>query len=195
MPLTKQVKEDDNSRWNDFQKGNDRLFDYFFDKYYQGLCVYAYKILNSQDKAEDVVQEFFVKIWDKRDNLTIASSVKAYFIRSVHNICLDHIARQDSRDTYKSYQLAHSSTKDLVDYPLLDFELEQLLNKTIDSLPDKIKETFILSRIDGLTYPQIAEQQGISVKTVEYRIGKALMILRTELSDYLPAALLFYLVR
>ncbi|WP_163718672.1 RNA polymerase sigma-70 factor [Mangrovibacterium lignilyticum] len=195
MPLTKQVNEDDNTRWKDFQKGNDRLFDYFFDKYYQGLCVYAYKILNSHDKAEDVVQEFFVKIWDKRESLMISSSVKSYFIRSVHNICLDHIARQDSRDSYKSYQLTHTSIQDLVDYPLLDFELEQLLNKTIDSLPDKIKETFILSRIDGLTYPQIAEQQGISVKTVEYRIGKALLILRTELSDYLPAALLFYLFR
>jgi RNA polymerase sigma-70 factor (ECF subfamily) len=119
--------------------------------------------------------------------------VKAYFIRSVRNICLDHIARQDSRDTYTSYQLTHALPNNLVDYPLLDFELEQLLTKSIDSLPDKIRETFVLSRMDGLTYPQIAEQQGISVKTVEYRVGKALSVLRTELSDYLPTALLFYL--
>lgn len=195
MVQVKTINRDDNALWVDFQLGNDRLFDYFFDKYYQGLCVYAFKVLHSRDKAEDVVQEFFVKIWDKRESLKIESSVKSYFMRSVHNNCLDYLSRQDTRESYKAYQLAHSTYKDLVDYPLLDFELEQLLNKAINALPEKIRETFVMSRMDGLSYKEIADQQGVSVKTIEYRVGKALAILRTELRDYLPVSLLIYLLR
>ena len=65
----------------DFQGGNHAVFDYFFDKYYQGLCLYAYRMLKSNSEAEDLVQDFFVRILENRKTISIATSVKSYFIR------------------------------------------------------------------------------------------------------------------
>ena len=169
----------------DFQDGNKANFDFFFDKYYQGLCVYAFRILKSKSEAEDIVEDFFVRILENRTNIRIESSVKSYFIRSVHNRCLDYIAHQKVIASHEVYRLKMMNEEDFQEYPLIDTELKQQIEKTIQNLPDGIRETFILNRFEGLKYQQIADQENISVKTVEYRISKALNILRKELGDYL----------
>jgi len=169
----------------DFQGGRQAVFDYFFDKYYQGLCVYAFRIIKSKSEAEDIVEDFFVRILENRTNISIESSVKSYFIRSVHNRCLDYIAHQKVIASHEVYRLKMMNEEDFQEYPLIDTELKQQIEKTIQNLPDGIRETFILNRFEGLKYQQIADQENISVKTVEYRISKALIILRKELGDYL----------
>ena len=174
----------------EFQGGTHGVFDYFFDKYYQGLCVYAYRILKSNSEAEDLVQDFFVRILEKRKNIAIDSSVKSYFIRSIHNRCLDNLAHQKVRINHEQFRLKMLSEEDLQEYPLLDSELTQQIERAIKKLPEGIRETFILNRFDGLSYQQIAKQESISVKTVEYRISKALTILRKDLGDYLLLLLL-----
>lgn len=169
----------------DFQGGSKSVFDYFFDKYYQGLCVYAYRMLKSKSEAEDVVADLFVRILENRKTIRIESSVKSYFIRSVHNRCLDLIAHQKVKISHEMYQLNRMTEDDFHEYPLIDNELKQQIDRAIRSLPEGIRETFILSRFEGLSYQQIATHENISVKTVEYRISKALGILRKELGDYL----------
>jgi len=169
----------------DFQEGNHTIFDYFFDKYYQGLCVYAYRILKSNSEAEDLVQDFFVRILENRATISIETSVKSYFIRSVHNRCLDNLAHQKVKINHALFRLKMMSEDDLQEYPLLDSELTNQIERAIQSLPDVIRETFMLNRFEGLSYQQIANQENISVKTVEYRISKALTILRKDLGDYL----------
>ena len=169
----------------DFQGGNHTVFDYFFDKYYQGLCVYAYRMLKSNSEAEDLVQDFFVRILENRETISIESSVKSYFIRSIHNRCLDNLAHQKVKINHEQFRLKMMSEEDLQEYPLLDSELTQQIERAIQSLPDVIRETFMLSRFEGFSYQQIAKQENISVKTVEYRISKALAILRKDLGDYL----------
>ncbi len=169
----------------DFQDGNKANFDFFFDKYYQGLCVYAFRILKSKSEAEDIVEDFFVRILENRTNIRIESSVKSYFIRSVHNRCLDYIAHQKVIASHEVYRLKMMNEEDFQEYPLIDTELKLQIEKAIQNLPDGIRETFILNRFEGLKYQQIADQENISVKTVEYRISKALNILRKELGDYL----------
>lgn len=186
---------DDNILFGDFLKGETKLFDHFFDKYYRGLCVYAYKLVESRYSAEDIVQDFFIKLWERRNNIFIETSVKSYFLRSIHNRCLDFIAHQNVKESHRVYKMNHSSDEELLDYPLLDFELEQRLRKAIDSLPKGIRETFLLSRIEGMTYQEIADKEGVSVKTIEYRISKALSLLRRDLHDYLPLALLLLNIR
>ena len=74
----------------------------------------------------------------------------------------------------------------------MDFELKERLKNAIDSLPDVIRESFVMNRIEGLTYKQIAEKEGVTVKAIEYRISKSLTILRELLKDYLPIVLLFF---
>lgn len=169
----------------DFQGGSHAAFDYFFDKYYQGLCVYAYRILKSNSEAEDLVQDFFVRILENRKHIFINSSVKSYFIRSVHNRCLDNLAHQKVKINHEQFRLKMLSEEDLQEYPLPDSELTQQIEQAIRNLPDGIRETFILNRFEGLSYQQIAGNEKISVKTVEYRISRALTILRRELGDYL----------
>lgn len=169
----------------DFQQGNSSLFDYFFDKYYQGLCVYAYRILKSETDAEDLVQDFFVRILENHKHIFIDSSVKSYFIRSVHNRCLDMLAHRKVKTSHEQFRLKMMSDEDLQEYPLLDSELTQQIEKAIANLPGGIRETFLLNRFEGLSYQQIATQENISVKTVEYRISKALTKLRKDLGDYL----------
>jgi len=77
------------------------------------------------------------------------------------------------------------SEEDSQEYPLLDSELTKQIDKAIQNLPDGIRETFMLNRFDGLSYQQIAKQENVSVKAIEYRISKALTILRKDLGDYL----------
>lgn len=176
--------------FQDFQGGNLVAFDYFFDRYYQGLCVYAYRLLKSTSEAEDLVEDFFVRILENRKNIRIEKSVKSYFIRSVHNRCLDFIAHQQVKFNIEEYLKNRISEEDLQEYPLIGGELEQKLNLAIQNLPDGIRETFLLNRFDGLKYQQIAERENISAKAVEYRISKALAILRKELGDYLALLIL-----
>lgn len=169
----------------DFQEGNPAVFDYFFDKYYQGLCVYAYRMLKSNSEAEDLVQDFFVRILENRTNIFIGTSVKSYFIRSIHNRCLDNLAHQKVKINHEQFRLKMMSEEGLQEYPLLDSELTQQIEKAIQNLPSGIRETFRLNRFEGLSYQQIATLENISVKTVEYRMSKALAILRKDLGDYL----------
>jgi RNA polymerase sigma-70 factor (ECF subfamily) len=77
------------------------------------------------------------------------------------------------------------SEEDVQEYPLLDSELTKQIDRAIQNLPDGIRETFMLNRFEGLSYQQIAKQENVSVKTIEYRISKALTILRKDLGDYL----------
>lgn len=178
----------DEELFQDFLLGNNELFSYFFDKYYNGLCVYAFKMVASKSYAEDIVQDLFVKLWEDRKKIIIQVSVKSYLLRSVHNRCLDFIAHQNIKANHRSYRQSHFSEEELLDYPLLDFELEERLKRAIDSLPDGIRETFIMNRVKGMSYQQIAETEGVSVKAIEYRISKALSLLRDDLKDYLPLA-------
>ncbi|MCK9640293.1 MAG: RNA polymerase sigma-70 factor [Prolixibacteraceae bacterium] len=169
----------------DFQRGENFIFNYFFDKYYQGLCVYAFRMIKSNSEAEDLVQDFFVRILENRKNIFIDRSVKSYFIRSVHNRCLDYLAHQKVKINHEQIRLKMLSEEDVQEYPLLDSELKKQIELAIQKLPDGIRETFMLNRFDGLNYQQIAKQENVSVKTIEYRISKALAILRKDLGDYL----------
>ncbi len=169
----------------DFQRGHLTVFNYFFDKYYQGLCVYASRLLKSTTDAEDLVEEFFLRILENRSKIHIELSVKSYFIRSVHNRCLDFLEHQKVRMLHEQYRLKKMVLEECEDYPLLDSELEQKLNDAILQLPDGIRQTFLMNRFEGLKYQQIADIEQVSVKTVEYRISKALSILRLKLADYL----------
>jgi len=185
----------ENTLFKEFQSGKYDLFEYFFDKYYPGLCVYACRMIQSKSAAEDLVQDFFIKLWEDKDHLGIHGNVRSYFLRSVHNRCLNALSRDNLRKAHFDYQQSHFQQDSILQYPLLDFELESRLQKAIESLPDGIRETFIRNRLEGLTYQEIADEDGVTVKAIEYRISKALVLLRKDFQDYLPFVLLLYTLR
>ncbi len=168
-------------------------FEMLFKSNYSMLCAYANGFLKDPFASEDVVQEVMFRIWTGRKTLVIDTSVRSYLFRSVRNGCMNVLKHRNVRDEYKSFrenqdvenQYSHEDE-------LIVSELEVKIRKAIDNLPLERRKVFILSRYDGLTYSQIAAKLGISVKTVENQMGKALKTLREELSDYLPWILFFF---
>lgn len=168
-------------------QGDEGVFEQVFRKHYNGLCTYGRSILRDADEAEEIVQTVFVSIWEKRNEIEITQSLKSYLYRAVHNHCLNRIKHQKVREEHQQYAAYyHETAYESVSQTVYKNELEKHLSMAIEKLPEQCRIIFKLSRFDELRYQEIADQLGLSVKTVENQIGKALKILRTELADYLP---------
>ncbi len=167
---------------------NKAEFEKVFRLYYKPLVGYAIRYLKSQEEAEEVVQEVFFKLWNKADSLNIKTSVKSYLFGAVRNSCLNAIQHQKTVQEYVDYT-RYTTRSELTETPLEVEELQQQINTAINKLPEKCKEIFLLSRMEEKKYKEIAEELGISIKTVENQMGKALKILREELGQYLPLLL------
>lgn len=173
------------------RQGNERIFEVVFRKYYQSLCNYANSMLKELDEAEEIVQNLFSGIWEKRTDLEINVSLKSYLYRAVHNHCLNRIKHLKIREEYQQYADNYYETSyESVNQIVIKNELERKIHEAIDKLPEQCRLIFRLSRFEELKYHEIAEQLGISPKTVENQVGKALKILRTELAEYLPLIIL-----
>ncbi|WP_234734192.1 RNA polymerase sigma-70 factor [Tellurirhabdus bombi] len=173
------------------RQGDESLFEKVFRQYYSVLCQYANTFLKDWDDAEETVQAVFLTIWEKRENLDIQVSLKSYLYRAVHNRCLNrlrHVAVQaeyQQQAAYDGIQSAETPTQTLI-----ADELSVRLQEAIQQLPTQCRLIFEMSRFEELKYQEIADRLGLSIKTVENQIGKALRILRTELADYLPLLIL-----
>jgi RNA polymerase sigma-70 factor (ECF subfamily) len=149
--------------------------------------------LNDLDTAKEVVQEVFINLWDKKDSITSEKSVKAYLYTSVRNRCLNYIR---DHKKFRSYVLdVEIEDKELVfdDDSMTQAEALVKIQQAIDKLPEKCKQVFELSRFEELKYKEIAEKLGISIKTVELQVSKALKILREELKELIISLLLIIL--
>ncbi len=158
-----------------------QAFELIFNENYALLCAYAARFVNEDEQAEEIVQEVFVKFWEKCESIDPDSSIKSYLYRSVHNTCLNYIKHQKVKDAYREYVTNyHSVASDKNDLAAEQQELIQLIREEIEKLPPRCSEIFKLSRYEGLKYQEIAEHLQISVKTVEVQMGKALRILRDK---------------
>jgi RNA polymerase sigma-70 factor (ECF subfamily) len=176
-----------------FEIGNITDFESLFKTHYSRLCSYANLFLNDPDAAEDVVQEVFFKLWKNRDEITINTTIKSYLFRAVRNGCMNVIDHISVREAYKvvNEEDIKNAEGNPVDETIVS-ELEERIRETIDLLPSERRKIFILSRFEGLKYREIADQLGISVKTVENQMYQALRFLREHLVDYLPLLLLIF---
>ncbi len=175
---------EDNQLYLKFSAGDERAFQTLFRKYYPAMCNFARQFLNDGELAEETVQDLFVKIWEKRENLNIQTSVKHYFFRSVRNHCLNQLQHDKIKKQYSDRMLETSHQEINPDDFYLEVDLVQRIEKSISSMPPKRQEIFRLSREQGLKYKEIAETLNISVKTVEAQMGLALKYLREELKDF-----------
>jgi len=167
------------------QKGDLKEFERLFRELYSPLCFYANKYLQDKDKAEEIVQDIFYGIWKKRAKLSIKVSFKSYLYKAVHNNCLQLIQHHAVEDKYKQYvknEVSHFQSDPVKEMELQ--EMNEVVEQTLDSLPERCKEIFSLSRFEGLKYREIAEKLKISTKTVEANMGKALQAFRKNLKQY-----------
>jgi len=168
---------------------DEKFLEHLFREYFASLMAFSVKILGDEDEARDVVQKVFISLWERRESLDLDTSMKSYLFTSVHNRSLNVI-----RDRKKFSDAPHAEREDSVDVgnQLEAMELEQRIGEIIGELPEKTREVFVLSRFEGLKYGEIADKLGISVKTVENQMSRALRILREKLAHYL--ALLLWLI-
>lgn len=177
------------------KEGNVKIFDFVFHYYYSGMVVFASKYLNNNNEAaEDLVQAFFVKLWVKREQLTISKNLKSYIFTSLKNSCIDFLRKEDLKDKVKGQLFEELKNRVEVHNLLIESELREQINQAIEKLSPVCKEVFLMNRFEGLKPAEIAAKKNISVRTVEKHIGKALKALRKELKVYLPSALLTILL-
>ena len=153
-----------------------------FELHFENLCSYACTMLRDMDEAEDVVQNVFLKMWEKRDNLLITHSVRSYLFRAVHHQCLNQLDHRAIRQRHQDHSLREHGA-DTQPPEVFPEELEGRVKAAIDGLPEQCRRIFVMSRYDELRYARIAEELGISVNTVENQISKALRVLREALKD------------
>ena len=159
-------------------------FESFFHKYYGSLCVFAANILGDDDTAEEIVQDFFVKIWEKREQLFIETSVNHYLYRSVKNLCINHINHEKIKQKHAASVLKESELPEPDDQELMMSGLLETIEETISAMPEKRKQIFRLSRYEGLKYHEIAARLNVSVKTVETHMSLAIKTLRDKLKHF-----------
>ncbi|MFT6868165.1 MAG: RNA polymerase sigma-70 factor (ECF subfamily) [Cyclobacteriaceae bacterium] len=159
-------------------------FEHIFNEYYGLLKSYAMRFMDEPADSDEVVQEVYVKFWEKCENLAPDSSIKSYLYRSVHNTCLNYLKHEKVKDSYRQYVIgfmeegydAYAEEKNTEGIQVRIYD-------AIDNLPPRCSEIFKLSRLEGLKYQEIADHLHISIKTVEVQMGKALRVLREKLSD------------
>lgn len=170
-----------------------QAFKELFFEFYPALCVYAERFTNSKETGKDLVQDTFLKIWKDRKHIVITSSFRNFLVTTVKNTCLDYLRKQSLQQSYAEKESRSSHLPDSPEEIYTLKELEDLINRALEKLPDNVRQVFEMSRFKDMTYNEIAEKMQISPKTVESYISKALVLLRIELKEYYPFLLLCYL--
>ena len=171
---------------NELQKGNERAFDFIFKEYYKPLSQFSYSFIKDQDKAESLVQEVFVKLWEKRESLNAIDNLLSYLMVMVRNISIDYLRKEKtSLKVYK--KIRPEESVNTTEEQVSKNEFEEKVLKSVMKLPERCRIAFELSRFDSLTNKEIAEEMKISVKGVEALIGRSLKLLRSELVEFLPS--------
>lgn len=159
-------------------------FEELFRLYYQDCIRFAYSFMKNTTDSEEIVQEVFLKLWQKRDAIEIQTSAKGYLMAAIRNKAYEHLRKLTTMPKF----LPEDNVPDHLSVNELHFENKQLdiaLKQAVNELPPKCREVFLLSRHHQLKYKQIAEHMDISVKTVENHIGKALKILHSSIEHLL----------
>ena len=152
-------------------------FEKTFKEHYNALANYAYSILKNEADAEDVVQEVFIKVWQNNPGIIQSEQVKFYLITSIRNGCISFLRKQAGK-TFVQPEDVHLHRTPEEEGPQQQEDLMALAHKAMESLPPQCGVIFKMSRFGKLTYQQIADELGLSVKTVENQMGKALKIMR-----------------
>lgn len=167
---------------------DENAFEQLFKAHFNALHAYAFSILKDEPAAEEIVQNLFLRLWERKGKLEEQLSIKAYLYKSVYHDSLNYIRHQKVRSRYTEYAIYNSKDKLMQDASATTElgELQRNIDKALNELPQQCRTIFQMSRFEELKYREIATQLNISVKTVENQMGKALRILRSKLTDFLP---------
>ena len=177
-------------------------FDSIYINNFSRLFLFAKEYVLFDEEAENIVQDIFLMLWEKREALRVDVSLTAYLFTLVKNKCIDFLRHQMVEQIYsENIQQEYNEELNVKLFALESFDhnfsseedIETLLRNAIDKLPERCRLIFIKSRIEGKKYKEIAEELNLSVNTVEGQISIALKKLREELKDYLPLLLFLFI--
>lgn len=178
---------------SELKKGNVKVFEQIYHTNAGPLLTFANSLIGDFDSAKDIVHDVFVTVWEKRGSLTINTSLKAYLYRCVRNACFDYFKHQKVINKFQDQSKVElvdreinylSSVGEFTEELLFEKRLEEV-KRVIELLPDQCKRIFKLSRFEGMRNKEIASQLGISVRSVDTQIYRALKTLRDSCIDYL----------
>jgi len=177
---------DNNELFDRLRQGDETAFDEIFRAWYPSLVRSAESIARSQAVAEEIVQDVMLELWRRRESLARDTSPQAYLFQSTRNRALNHVRHERVERKVEPILTARSEVDASAPAELVEEEIEAALRSAVAELPERCREVFELSRTNGLKYSEIAALLGISVKTVEAQMGKALRSLRVKLAKWLP---------
>jgi RNA polymerase sigma-70 factor (ECF subfamily) len=173
---------------------NKVVFDFVFQYYFSGLCAYAEIILGDSNASEDIVQDLFFTLWIKHNQIQISTSLKNYLFSAVKNRSLDYLKKEKNKIQHKNSTIyLQTHEENLSTFWFAESELETIIEKSLDKLPPRCQEIFRMSRYYGLKNQEIADQLGLSKRTVELQVSNALKVLRKDLQPLLPLFMLAFL--
>ncbi len=167
------------------RSGDDKAFKEIFYLMQPGIFRFVYRYINNSCIAEDLTQETFIKFWVIRNNLDETKSPKAYLYRIARNLALNHITRQQPK---QSYSISKNDYLSLIMDPVDNYDKYFLMDdfqRAVNDLPERCKATFVLSRYEGCEYSEIAEILHVSLQTVKNQMNKAIAVLRKRLASHL----------
>jgi RNA polymerase sigma-70 factor (ECF subfamily) len=179
-----------------FKSGDQLAFEQIFRFYYPGLVVFASQYVMDEEDAEEIVQDFFVRLWQKKDQVNPTETLKPYLFTSIKNRSLNFLYQKKHKEKLVHKLLETSRTSLLYQSDLyVTSELQEAIRKAIGALSPKCREVFILSRINGLKNEDIANKLNLSKRTVETHVSNALKQLRSDLKDYIGLLVLLDLAQ
>lgn len=176
---------DDRELISALRRGDDDVYATLFRTLYAGLVAAAERVLGDRPSAEDVAQDVMLELWRRRETLPEDVSLRGYLYQSVRNRALNRIRHARTVRDAEPYVRPPTAAPP-ADAGAVTGELEAAMRQAVADLPGDVRETFLMSRVDGLTYAEIAAALGLSVKTVEARMGRALKHVRERLAAWLP---------
>lgn len=174
---------------NDLSAGRKEAFEFLFTSYYPRLRNYASHFITDVDDVEDIIQDCFVSLWNRRTMLT-GISLSSMLFTMVRNGCLNFLKHKAIAQGYNAEELKHISGSEALynldflgsaDEELLYNELRRQIDEVLSNLPERSRQVFVMSRFEGLKNKEIAERLDISVKVVEKHITKSLAMLRKQI--------------
>ena len=183
------------------KQGDELAYKTLYRLHYRVLCAFAYTYVNDSFIAESLVSDVIFNIWEKREVLEISQSLRAYLMKAVKNASINylgHCLRQENMKQSLSVKMEKQqlSYHEQDNYPLcslLEKELENRIEQSLGELPQLTREIFHLSRNEKMKYEEIAREKNITIDIVKYHIRIALGKLKSDLKDYLPFLLPFFL--
>ncbi|MBW8324177.1 MAG: RNA polymerase sigma-70 factor [Prolixibacteraceae bacterium] len=189
------IKDEELFVFNRMVEGDKEAFRFFFEKYYSDLCNLVNLYLHDQVMTEEIVQDIFIYLWEKKENIRIESSLKSYLLRASKNRTLNYIRNEKTKlNIYNQFNEFSKETIEMPDSVMDSVRLREVINAAIDSLPNRCREIYILGKEKSMSYKEISVELGISVKTVEVQMGKALKKLREQLRPYYNDIFILFLI-